>query len=51
MIVKKLYNWQETLHFWGLQQLKLVVEWLNLHREELYENWDLFWDDETYLDY
>ena len=21
--------------------MKLVVEWLNLHREELYENWDL----------
>ena len=21
--------------------MELVVEWLNLHREELYENWDL----------
>ena len=21
--------------------MKLVVEWLNLHREELYENWEL----------
>ena len=30
--------------------MKLVVEWLNLHRGELYENWDLFWDDETYLE-